>query len=148
MSAHNAEILRRVLNGARRHIDILSPDLAPELLNEPFVSEELSRLARRGNQTRIRVLAAGFQPNSAMSRSRLIALARRLTSSLAFKVLPNHPEWHGETAVIADRHDGFLWLSEGQKSHEFSSRAEAATWSETFDRLWVAAEMSPELRRL
>ncbi len=146
-SLQNSRIeLLALLADTSRHVDIMSPRLEPALFDDPEVTEALTALARRGRQTRIRVLLEGIEPIQ-LEGHRLLALARRLTTAMSVRVLNAHPEWNRETVVICDRHAGLLLVPADKRSHVFASRADAQRWSETFDRLWLAARETPELRQ-
>lgn len=139
--------LLTLLEDSSRHVDILSPLLEPSLLDNEDICTELTRLARRGRQSRVRVIVGQHEP-SQFSGHHLMILAQRLPTTITMKVLPEHPEWNGETVVVVDESAGLLVVPRDKRQRLFSSRAEAQRWSETFNRLWVAAQPSVDLRRL
>jgi hypothetical protein len=140
-------LLEELLAQTSRHVDIVSPSLEPHLFAAPAVIDALTTLARRGRNTRIRVIIEQLDPQQ-FEGHRLLALAKRLTTAMSVKVLNSHPEWNRESVVICDRSAGLLLVPQDKRSRLFSSRAEAQRWAETFERLWLAAEESPELRQL
>lgn len=140
------ETLVAQLEQASRHVDILSPSLEPHLLDDQAVVDALTRLARRGRQSRIRILVSGIEPVE-MAAHKLLAVARRLSTAVTVKVLDTHPEWNGETVVLVDRSSGLLVSTQERRAHTLADRAEAQRWAERFERLWLAGHESPELRQ-
>ena len=147
MSYDQQSLVLEQLANASRHVSILSPDLKLPILNSPSVINQLALLARRGRQTRIRLLVGQFQP-AHMNNHLLVELARRLTSCMALKVLPEHPQWRGETVVLCDRSSALIWREPGSRAVALAPRPVAAHWHESIERLWTAADDSPEMRRL
>ena len=84
-SGQTFEQLLSLLATSRRAIDIASPNLEPALFDEVKVIDALARLARNGRQSRVRILIADDTPVN-LERHRLIALARRLTSTVSLQV--------------------------------------------------------------
>lgn len=132
---------------ASRHVDIMSPSLEPQLLDDPAIVQALIALARRGRQSRIRVLVQDLSGILDAGHS-LVALGRRLTTAMEIRVLSEHPEWNRETAVIVDACAGALTRLDDHRIHPFPRRAEARRQAEVFERLWRVAVLSPELRTL
>lgn len=136
-----------LIAAASRHVDIMSPTLEPQLLDDPEIVDTLAALARRGRQSRIRVLVQDLGGILAAGHS-LVALGRRLTTAMEIRVLSEHPEWNRETAVIVDASSGMLTRLDDHRIHPFPGRAEARQQAELFERLWRVAVLSPELRAL
>ncbi|MDB2352372.1 hypothetical protein N9V92_04195 [Luminiphilus sp.] len=143
--AENFEQLTGLLTSARRSIDIASPNLEPALFDRTEVVSALSGLARRSRQPHIRILVADDSPQR-LERHRLVALTRRLTSSVSLHVLSSHPEWQNETLVIADRRQA-LTLKPAQNTRTLvDNPISIVGWADKFDRLWHASTESRELR--
>ena len=141
------ERLLAMLSETSRHVDILSPQLEPLLLDDDEVMTALVRLARRGHNTRIRVLLAELRP-VLESGHRLLALGRRLSTAVTVRVLSEHSEWNGETAAICDRREGLLLNLSEHRFRPLDTAPDGMREAERFDRLWLAGETSPELRQL
>lgn len=144
-----AETQQRLLDSivkASRHVDIVSNDLEPVLLDNEAVVSALIRLARRGANTRIRLLVAQLNPASASSH-KLLLLAKRLTTAIELRVVTDHPEWPDATWVICDQSDGIIVNSRKRLSRHVHSRAEAKAMADQYERLWQSAEPSPEMRQ-
>ena len=139
--------LLEYLADTSRHVDVMSPLLEPALLDDDDVANALTRLARRGRQTRIRLLTAEIRP-LLESGHRLIALSRRLPTAMTIQVLEEHPEWQRETLMIFDRSAGFRLKAEDHQWEPELSAPVARRESDRFDRLWRASQASPELRQL
>ena len=140
------ERLLEQLADASRHVDIASPHLEPALFDSDAVASGLTALARRGAQTRIRLLIEEDQPG-AYEFHRLVALSRRLSTAISLRVLPEHPEWNRETIVVVDRACGLIVNPAERKSQVLDTRVKAQRWAETFERLWHAGRESQELRQ-
>ena len=147
MSVDQQSLVLEQLANASRHVSVLSPDLKLPILNSPSVINELAILARRGRQSRIRLLVSQFHP-AHMNNHSLVQLARRLTSCMALKVLPEHPQWRGETVILCDRSSALIWRDPTSSAATLAPRPVAAHWHETIEQLWTAADDSLEMRRL
>lgn len=134
---------------ASRYICILSPALDHAVFDNAALSAALSDLVRVSRQTRVRILVN--DKRAIVSRGhRLLALYRRLPSSVQLHVLSEHPDWNGETFVVRDR-SGVLYKpggSEHQAFLEADSRASAARYLELFDDLWRFSAEDHDLRML
>ena len=139
-------LLLEMLAETSRHVDIVSPQLEPLLLDDDEVVAALVRLARRGRQTRIRVLVQELRP-VIESGHRLLTLSRRLSTAMTVRVLQEHSEWRGETVVVCDRQRGLLLKLDEHRWRPLDDAPDASREAERFDRLWLASEASPELRR-
>ena len=147
MSDDQQTLVLEQLASTSRHVTILSPDLKPQVLNSAPVVDGLALLARRGRQSRIRLLMGHFQP-AQMNSHLLVQLARRLTSAVELKVLSEHPQWQGETVILFDRSSALIWKDTPGASAMLAPRAIATRWHETLEQLWTAADHSPDMRRL
>ena len=81
---------------------------------------------------------------------RLLQLSRRLSSSIAIRVLEEHPELPEATYVVRDN-DGVVYKPDelGHPGfYEPDSRASAKKFVEGFDALWRLGERDPRLRQL
>lgn len=129
-----------------RHVDILSPDLEPPLLDDDSVISALTQLVRRGSRSRIRLIVAQLDAKIVGSH-RLVLLAKRLTSAIELRVLDDHPEWPNATWVICDQVAGVVVSTPKRQSRPITGRAEARVMTDQFERLWQSAELSPEMRQ-
>ena len=136
-----------LVDSASRHIDILSPRLDHAVFDRRELSEALSSLARRGRESRIRLLVKNARP-IVQRGHRLLQLARRLPSSVKLHRLAEHPDWNGETIVIRDR-DGVLYKP-GDADHEGfyepNSRASTQHHADLFEDLWRHSVEDTEFR--
>ena len=144
-SSQTFEQLLSLLATSRRTIDIASPNLEPALFDEVKVIDALARLARNGRQSRIRILIADDTPVN-LERHRLLALARRLTSTVSLHVLCAHPEWRNQTVIISDGKRAML-LEPGRSTKRLlENPVTVSPWTDIFARLWHASEESAELK--
>lgn len=140
------QLLLNMLDETRRQVDILAVQLEPLLLDDEQVALRLAKLARRGRHTRIRILVGELRAVM-QSGHQLLALSRRLSTSMEIRVLAEHSEWNAETLVICDRSDGLMIKTRDHRWQLLAHQADARREAERFDRLWLAGELSPELRQ-
>lgn len=134
---------------ASRYIDILSPQLDHAAFDHAELVSALSALARGSRQTRVRILLQDARNVVARGHG-LLQLARRLPSTIHMQILPEHPDWNGQTVVLRDR-DGVLYHpAQGDNNgfYEPDSRASAQRHSELFEELWRYSVQDPQLRSL
>jgi len=141
------EPITLLVRDSRRHLDILTAHLTSNLFADPSLTSALTALARRGRQTRIRILVNALEPGR-VDHLPLVGLCRRLSSAITLRELPNHPEWSGETVVLGDGRLGLISSTSDLQLRELESPAGARQWQERFERLWLVARESPELRQL
>lgn len=122
---------------ASREICVLSPDLDHRAFDNREFADALSALARRSRQSRVRILVSDYRP-MVQRGHRLLALARRLPSSIVLQQLDEHPDWKGETLVIKDRSGVLCKPAEADKAAfcEPDSRARTERYLELFEELW------------
>lgn len=142
-----SELAVELVASASRHIDILSPTLDHDVFDRRELSEALAQLARRGRESRIRILVSDSR--AIVQRGhRLLQLSRRLPSSVKLHTLAEHPDWKNETIVIRDR-DGVLYKP-GDADHEGffepDSRASAQKHADLFEELWRHSAEDIEFR--
>ncbi|MEM1113561.1 MAG: hypothetical protein AAGI11_16725 [Pseudomonadota bacterium] len=122
---------------ARRHICILSAQLDHRVFDRSEFIDVVSKLARRGRESQIRILVADAEP-IVQRGHRLLKLARRLPSAVKMQKLAEHPSWRGETLVIRDS-DGVLCLpmdGEQKAFYEPDSKPRAGQHLQLFNELW------------
>ncbi|MDO8861868.1 GNAT family N-acetyltransferase [Haliea sp. E1-2-M8] len=132
---------------ASREICILSPDLDHRAFDHRDLVDALSALARRSRQSRVRILVSGYRP-MVQRGHRLLALARRLPSSILLQQLDEHPDWKGETLVLKDRSGVLCKPAEADKAAfcEPDSRARTERYLELFEELWRHSAQHIEFR--
>lgn len=132
---------------ASREICILSPNLDHPAFDNRELADALSALARRSRQSRVRILVSDYRPIIQRGH-RLLALARRLPSSVLLQQLNEHPDWKGETLVIKDRSGVLCKPAEADKAafYEPDSRARAERYLDLFNELWRHSAQHIEFR--
>ncbi|QIB64076.1 GNAT family N-acetyltransferase [Kineobactrum salinum] len=134
---------------ARRELCILSPALDHRVFDSQAMADALSALARSYRHSRVRLLVADYRP-LVQRGHRLLTLARRVPSSVHLQLLPEHPQWRGETLVIRDR-SGVLYRTEDADKavlYAPDSPASTAPHRELFEELWGCSAVHPEFRKL
>ncbi len=139
-----------LLQEARHRIDILSPDLDPQVYDQQPVLDSLRRImVDGGRRARIRILVAnGAQ--LAQRGHRLIELARQLPSYMQIRQLAEEDRAETPAWVCADS-EGFARWDSDAGYHGFvatEGRAEALRLERAFDELWERSRIEPALRRL
>lgn len=122
---------------ASREICVLSPDLDHRAFDDRDFADALSALARRSRNSRVRILVSDYRP-MVQRGHRLLALARRLPSSILLQQLNEHPDWKGETLVIKDRSGVLCKPAQADQAAfcEPDSRARTERYLELFEELW------------
>jgi hypothetical protein len=143
------QLVAELANSAARYMYILSPRLDYEVFDNPDLVNALSELARSSRQTEIRILISDSRGLVARGH-RLLALARRIPSTVRIQKIEHHPQWKGQTVVIRDR-DGLLYKPADTNKEAFyltDSRPETKPYLELFEELWRFSSEDPELRAL
>lgn len=139
----------RLIEGCRRRLDIISPELEPALYDTAAVSEALRALALRSAHSRVRILVP--RPQAAVSRGhRLLELSRRLSSFISLRAPAEEDTSLCEALLLADE-AGVLsrpvaWRLEGLAS--FDDRPRVNALRRRFDGLWERARGVPDFNRL
>lgn len=133
----------------RRHLDILSPALDPQIFDNEQLVSALTALVRQTREARIRLLVGDAEAVTSRGH-RLLTLSRRLPSSIHLRHLPQHPNWRGHSAVIRDR-DGVLVAPAENRDNGFfryDDRVAGTRHSDAFSELWRQASEHPGFRSL
>jgi predicted GNAT family N-acyltransferase len=143
------QLVVELCNTAARTLCILSPSLDHAVFDNPDLARALSALARQSRQTEVKILIRDSRALVARGH-RVLALARRIPSSLHIQILAEHPAWNDETIIIRDR-DGVLYKP-GESDHEGffepNSRASTQRHLELFQDLWRYSVQDVDLRSL
>lgn len=131
--------IANVMGRARNELAILSYRFEPTLYGDAGIVEIFSRLALRHERVRIRILVN--EPDQAMRRAhRLVEFARKLTSRIEFRQLPEDQRGIVEDCVIADSTS--VWSRDNPEQLEsrvVDSALEARLQLRRFDPLWDAS---------
>lgn len=138
-----------VLDHPLREVRVYAPLLDHNLFEAEPVIEALSRFARSGPPTTLRVLI--HSSNLIVSRGhRLLDLARRLTSKIQIRLVTAELQNEQRCFVLADQRAFFL-MPDYNEYQAFSNQydpVQSTQLSDRFDYLWQRAEADPELRSL
>jgi hypothetical protein len=134
---------------ARHQVLIMGRELDPEVYgNETFVAA-ISALARRSPHSTIQVLVRDTEPLARHGHG-LVALAQRLSSSMAIHRL--NPDYHttGESFLVVD---GYGVLYRPQSDHyegtvDLKAPSRARALMQGFEAAWTHSRPDPGLRRL
>jgi predicted GNAT family N-acyltransferase len=144
-----ATLALALARSARRELRIFSPRLDHEVFDNTAMADAMSALARGSRYSSVRILVTDTQPMVKQGH-RLLALSRRLSSSIHIQTLTEHPELPDDSFVIRD-HTGIIFKPLGKDKpgfYEPNSRAIAKRHIELFDSLWNKSKPDPELRLL
>lgn len=144
------DVVIALIEGARGHLDILSPVLDPAIFDQADVATAIRELVgRAGARARVRILV---EDAAAVARNghQLLALGHRLSTAIDFRRLAAEDRGGSDSLVIADR-DGLLRWDAGIGLHGVDRRQDrvaAVAQGLEFDRRWERATDDPDLRRL
>jgi hypothetical protein len=134
---------------ANRGLSILTHDLEPQIYDHDDFLETLKRFILARSFARVRVLI--MDPNRVIKTgSRFVTMGRRLNSYIEFRNVKPEYRTHPEAFCIADevalvyraRADSWQGMSD---THE---PAVARLYLSSFDTIWSACEIEPELRQM
>ncbi len=134
---------------ARRHIRIDSATLDPEVFDTEELASAMTALARRGRHSDIRILINDARP-VAQRGHRLLALSRRLSSTVSIRMVEEHPELPEATFLLRDT-NGVIYKPDDRSKmgfYEPDSRASARRFIGHFDYLWNWGKTDPRLQQL
>ena len=134
---------------ATRSMAIFTHDLEPEIYDHEDFLDTIKRFVLARSFARIRVLIV--DPSRAMKHgNRFVTIGRRLNSYIEFRNVKEDYRNHPEAFCIADesalvyRIDANRW--EGMA--DTYEPAVARSYLNTFDEIWNACEVDPELRQM
>ncbi len=134
---------------SRREVALFTPDLIANIYDRPALVDAVRSFALRDKNTRLRILVRSSESIVAEGR-RLVDLAHRLASSIAFRKLAGDFGDRADAFVTADgthyaiRRQASTW--DGLYDH---SRPEIARQLATdFNEMWEHSSPDPNLRRL
>lgn len=134
---------------ADRSLVILTHDLEPEIYDHDDFLETLKRFILARSFARVRVLIA--DPIRAMKDgNRFVSMGRRLNSYIEFRNVKPKYRNHAEAFCIADEH-ALVYRARAESWQGMSDTYQpqvARRYLDTFDELWLACEIEPELRQL
>lgn len=134
---------------AQHSLRILSHDLDVGTLNSTGFAEAVRRLATAHDRNRVHLLV--IDPDAAIQQgSRLLDLARRLSSTIEIRKLSETFSGHRETFMVADDR-GVLYRTlsgryEGMA--DFNAPRRAAELIRFFDTAWERSQQFREFRHL
>ncbi|MEM0952562.1 MAG: GNAT family N-acetyltransferase [Pseudomonadota bacterium] len=142
-------LAQTLAESARRTLRIYSARLDHEVFDRQDMASAMTKLARRGRLSDVRILVSDARPIVGRGH-RLLEIARRLSSTVSIRVLDEHPELPEATYMVRDN-SGVLYKPDDRGRagfYEPNSRASAARFLDQFDRLWRWSEVDPRLRTL
>jgi hypothetical protein len=134
---------------ANRTLSILTHDLEPEIYDHDDFLETLKRFILARTFARVRVLIV--DPNRVVKTgSRFVNMGRRLNSYIEFRNVKPELRDRAEAYCIADE-QSIVYRARAEAWDGMSDTYEPAVaryYLTTFDRIWHACEIEPELRQL
>lgn len=134
---------------ANRALSILTHDLEPEIYDHDDFLETLKRFILARSFARVRVLILDPQ-RVIKTGSRFVTMGRRLNSYIEFRNVKPEFRTHPEAFFIADEH-ALVYRARAESWAGVSDTYEPAVariYLSTFDTIWNACEIEPELRQL
>lgn len=134
---------------ANRGLSIFTHDLEPDIYDHDDFLETLKRFILARSFARVRVLIA--DPSRVIKNgSRFVTMGRRLNSYIEFRNVKPEFRDRAEAFCIADEH-ALVYRGRHDNWHGMSDTYEPAIariYLNTFDTIWNACEMEPELRQM
>jgi hypothetical protein len=134
---------------ANRGLSILTHDLEPQIYDHDDFLETLKRFILARSFARVRVLI--MDPNRVIKTgSRFVTMGRRLNSYIEFRNVKPEYRTHPEAFCIADEH-ALVYRARADSWHGMSDTYEPAVarlYLSSFDTIWNACEIEPELRQM
>src|SRR5262245_57442470 len=134
---------------ANRGLSILTHDLEPQIYDHDDFLETLKRFILARSFARVRVLI--MDPNRVIKTgSRFVTMGRRLNSYIEFRNVKPEYRTHPEAFCIADEH-ALVYRARADNWQGMSDTYEPAVarlYLSSFDTIWNACEIEPELRQM
>ena len=134
---------------ANRSLSIFTHDLESQIYDHDDFLETLKRFILARSFARVRVLIA--DPNRVIKTgSRFVTMGRRLNSYIEFRNVKPEYRTHAEAFFIADEH-ALVFRARAESWAGMSDTYEPAVariYLSTFDTIWNACEIEPELRQM
>ncbi len=134
---------------ANRALSIMTHDLEPQIYDHDDFLETLKRFILARSFARVRVLI--MDPARVIKTgSRFVTMGRRLNSYIEFRNVKPEYRTHSEAFFIADEH-ALVYRARAESWDGMSDTYEPAVtriYLSTFDTIWNACEIEPELRQL
>lgn len=143
------QLVLHMVKQAHRSIDLLTPDLEPQVFDQGPLITALKQLALKSRIARIRIL---LQDNSLVRTQghRLTELAQRLTSTIEIRKPDKEFAQYPESFLLVDDcgylHRGLADRYEATAC--FNNRLQVAQLENVFVEAWEAGEPDIELARL
>jgi len=138
-----------VVGLANRGLSIMTHDLEPQIYDHDDFLETLKRFILARSFARVRVLI--LDPNRVIKTgSRFVTMGRRLNSYIEFRNVKPEYRTHHEAFCIADEH-ALVYRARAETWDGMSDTYEPAVariYLSTFDTIWNACEIEPELRQM
>jgi len=134
---------------ANRGLTIMTHDLEPQVYDHDDFLETLKKFILARSFARVRVLI--LDPNRVIKTgSRFVTMGRRLNSYIEFRNVKPEYRTHHEAFCIADEH-ALVYRARAETWDGMSDTYEPAVariYLSTFDTIWNACEIEPELRQM
>lgn len=143
-------LLREFASLASRSIDIFSHQLTVAIYGDDELAEAVSQLARRGAQTRVRILVRDTRPLQSADHP-LVRLAQRLPSHITIRAYTEGAQDAQMGFFCTDASHLIHFLDEpGLKGYaRRNARAESRHLLAEFEHLWIyGSKTDVNLRRL
>jgi hypothetical protein len=130
-----------VAAGGHRLISIMTPDLEPEIYDQPALLEVIKRFVLGHSFAKVRVLMRD-QARLSNGANRFIAMAHRLTSYLEIRIrAPQYRELSAAYCIADDRAIVYrLRADRAEGIAGFNNPAIARQYLQEFDAVWLASQ--------
>lgn len=149
-AADAAELVARLLESARRTVDILSPQLDPAVYDQqPCLDALRALIVAAGKHARVRVLVADVDALVARGH-RMIELSRRLSTFMTIRRLAEEDSTEPDGFITVDGSSFLHWQAgagyQGQGRRD--DRGRCRRLDRLFQERWDRSRPHPALRQL
>jgi|GEM_PF-3702346 len=142
----------QLLNKGQYSVLLMSEELNPHLFEQTEVIESLSRIARNGAVTDVRLIIKNPQA-MVDNNPKLLNLARRLPSKISIQTLTIDPPDNKAFMLVDEnsmwlQHDHQIISGENTGFANSDARAEVKQYKERFKELWRYSQSDVRLRTL
>ena len=138
-----------VARSAKRSLSIYTHDLEPEVYNSIDFLDAVKQLVLAQRYARVQILLVN-PLRSVKEGHRMVEMARRFSSFVEIRLVPEEFHSHEEAFLIADR-AGLVYrvhASRWEGIADTNSPRIAARYLEFFERVWQRSQVASELREL
>ncbi len=148
-SADHAEVAAHMVDQTRRHLDIVSRHLDPQVYDTGEFIDAVTTLVAGNRHARVRIIVLDPEP-LIRTGHRLLDLASRLSSFIEIKIPGPDFQDYNQAMLLADE-SGFIYRKHSDRYDalaHFNDKSYVSELKRQFEDIWETAEIDPNFRRL